>query len=63
MYIYQELAHYKKTRRKERATSTQLIKMAKARHLAGVTIFRCSTHVHVCTLCTWPRPPHLYSFS
>ena len=33
---------------KERATPTQLIKTAKARHLVGVTIFRCST---------WPPPP------
>ena len=30
----------KNTRGKERATPTQLIKIAKARYLAGVTIFR-----------------------
>ena len=35
---------------KERATPTQLIKIAKARHLVGVTIFRCST---------WPHPPQM----
>ena len=36
-----------KTRGKERTTPTQLIRIAKARHLAGVTIFRltiCHTH-------------------
>ena len=32
----------KNTRGKERATPTQLIKIAKARYLAGVTIFRLS---------------------
>ena len=39
---------HEKTVGKERATPTQLIKTAKARHLVGVTIFRCSM---------WPRPP------
>ena len=39
---------HEKTTGKEGATPTQLIKIAKARHLVGVTIFRCST---------WPRPP------
>ena len=34
---------HEKTVGKERATPTQLIKTAKARHLVGVTIFRCST--------------------
>ena len=41
---------HEKTTGKERATLTQLIKIAKARHLAGVTIFRCST---------WPCPPQM----
>ena len=41
---------YEKTTGKECATSTQLIKIAKARYLVGVTIFRCST---------WPRPLHV----
>ena len=41
---------HEKTVGKERATPTQLIKTAKARHLVGVTIFRCFT---------WPRPPHV----
>ena len=49
IYVYISGAH-EKTRGKERATPTQLIKIAKARHLAGVTIFRCST---------WPRPLHV----
>ena len=43
-------AHEKKTTLNERATPTQLIKIAKPRHLVSVTIFRC---------CTWPRPPHM----
>ena len=41
---------HEKTTGKERATPTQLIKIAKASHLVGVTIFRCFT---------WPRPPHV----
>ena len=39
-----------KTREKERATPTQLIKITKTRHLVGVTIFRSSM---------WPRPPQI----
>ena len=49
MYMYTQ-EPMKETRGKEHTTPTQLIKIAKARHLAGVTIFRCST---------WPRPPHV----
>ena len=55
MYIHVYTCIYirsplQKTGGKEHATSTQLIKMAKARHLAGVTIFRCSMYtVYVAT--------------
>ena len=51
IYIYCIISGaHEETKGKERATPTQLIKIAKARHLVGVTIFRCST---------WPHPPHV----
>ena len=50
LYNYILTGAHEKTVGKERATPTQLIKTAKARHLVGVTIFICST---------WPRPPNV----
>ena len=42
VYMYTQ-EPMKKIKGEERAAPMQLIKIAKARHLAGVTIFRCST--------------------